>query len=32
MPTDRIVLYALAVVIVFEAAFLGFMFTLTRPW
>jgi len=29
---DRIVVYTLAVIVVFEAAFLGFMFTLTRPW
>ena len=32
MLKDRIVVYALAVVIDFEAAFLGFIFTLTRPW
>ena len=32
MPKDRIVVYTLAVIVVFEAAFLGFMFALTRPW
>ena len=32
MPKDRIVVYTLAVIVVFEAAFLGFIFTLTRPW
>jgi len=32
MPKDRVVVYTLAVIVVFEAALLGFMFTLTRPW
>jgi hypothetical protein len=32
MLKDHTVVYALAIVIVFEAAFLGFIFTLTRPW